>query len=311
MSDDAELEQLRAAVNCAAVLERISAGWRLDVRQSTGRALKYRRGEGEVLIVNHDGRGWWDPMSEAKGDVFALVQHLDQSLNFGQVRKLLRPLVGIAPLYPETLTVHRRQNTPDRPVAARWTERPCLQPGSPAWIYLTVARAIPPEIVGAAAQADAVREGRCGSAWFAHRRAGEVTHVEVRGPDYKGSLRGGQKTLFRFGCLDAAMRRIVIAEAPIDALSVAALEHNRGDTIYVATGGGMGPGTLDALIELARRVSALPNALITSAADANTAGNRYAERHAEIAAAAGIRFDRKRPPQGLDWNNVLQKERGA
>jgi len=26
------------------------------------------------VIVNHDGRGWWDPASEAKGDIFSLVQ---------------------------------------------------------------------------------------------------------------------------------------------------------------------------------------------------------------------------------------------
>ena len=94
MSDDAELELFRASVNCAAVLESMSKGWKLDARQSTRRALKYRRGEGEILIINHDGRGWWDPLSEAKGDVFNLVQHLDPSLNFGRVRRVLRRMVG-------------------------------------------------------------------------------------------------------------------------------------------------------------------------------------------------------------------------
>ena len=49
MSDDAELQGFREGVNCAAVLERMG-GWRLDQRQSTRRALKYRRGEGEILI---------------------------------------------------------------------------------------------------------------------------------------------------------------------------------------------------------------------------------------------------------------------
>jgi hypothetical protein len=33
------------------------------------------------------------------------------------------------------------------------------------------------------------------------------------------------------------------AEAPIDALSVAALEAIRTDTLYAATGGGIGPAT--------------------------------------------------------------------
>src|SRR5271163_1986941 len=94
-ADDAELELFRREVSCAALLERWPAGWRLDRRESTRRSLKYRRGEGEILIINHDGRGWWDPQSAAKGDVFDLVQHLDPSLNFGRVRKELRRLVGV------------------------------------------------------------------------------------------------------------------------------------------------------------------------------------------------------------------------
>jgi hypothetical protein len=87
-SADAELELFRQSVDCVAVLERMVGGWRLDVRESTRRALKYRRGEGEIIIVNHDGRGWWDATGSAKGDVFNLVQHLDPSLNFGGVRKV-------------------------------------------------------------------------------------------------------------------------------------------------------------------------------------------------------------------------------
>jgi hypothetical protein len=78
---DAELDLFRREVSCAALLECWPAGWRLDRRESTRRALKYRRGAGEILIINHDGHGWWDPLSSAKGDVFDLVQHLDP--NFG------------------------------------------------------------------------------------------------------------------------------------------------------------------------------------------------------------------------------------
>ena len=94
---DEELERLRAAVNCATVLERLVPGWTLDKAESTRNALKYRRGPGEIVIVNHQGRGWWDPQSDARGDVFNLAQHLDPSLNFGHVRRALRGLAGVAP----------------------------------------------------------------------------------------------------------------------------------------------------------------------------------------------------------------------
>jgi hypothetical protein len=155
-----------------------------------------------------------------------------------------------------------------------------------------------------------VREGPYGSAWFAHRLNGRVTHVEIRGPAYKGSLTGGHKTLFRFRRASRAMRRLAIAEAPIDALSLALLEDMRADTLYVATGGGMGPGTIEALTEILDQLAATPDAVVASAVDANTAGDRYAARHAELAADAGVPFARLRPPEGLDWNDVAQQGRG-
>jgi hypothetical protein len=87
-----------------------------------------------------------------------------------------------------------------------------------------------------------------GSAWFAHfDRAGAIAHVDIRGPTYKGSLTGGVKSLFRLPLKGPPLPRLVVTEAAIDALSLAAIENLRGDTLYAATGGGMGPGTIAAL----------------------------------------------------------------
>jgi hypothetical protein len=310
MADDTELELIRSSVNCGAVLEGMVGGWKLDVRESTRRALKYRRGKGEVLIVTHDGRGWWDPLSQAKGDIFDLVQYLDSGLNFGQVRQVLRRFVGVAPRYPTALRAKQGRG-PNPPLQERWAKRPRLRAGSPAWAYLADARCLPTEILTAATAQDVAREGYYGSAWFAHCADGAVSHVEVRGPDYKGSLAGGHKTLFVFGHAGEDRRRVAIAEGPIDALSLAALESSSPDTLYVATGGGMGPGTLGALQAMLGPLAAMPNALVASAADANAAGDRYAERHAELAADAGVRFERLRPPEGLDFNDVLKQRSGT
>ena len=81
-----------------------------------------------------------------------------------------------------------------------------------------------------------------------------------------------------------------IAEAPIDALSLAVLEDMRADTLYAATGGGIGPGTIEVLTDILAQLSATSDALVASAADANIAGDRYAVRHAELASAVGVRF---------------------
>jgi hypothetical protein len=305
---DAELDLFRTTVNCATLLERLAPPWRLDRRESTRQALKYRRGKGEILIVNHDGRGWWDPLSAAKGDIFDLVQFLDPSLNFGQVRQVLRPFVGLAPAFPQALRPAPR-TSPDRSLAERWQSRRRLRAGSPTWRYLAGARGLPHRVLVAAERADAVREGPYGSAWFAHRDAdGRVTHIEIRGPTLKTSLRGGHKTLFRLPG-GPQPRRLAVTEAPIDALSLAALEGERADTLYVATGGGMGPGTLAALARELAAMAVFPNALMHSATDANRAGERYAACHAELAAAAGVAFARLTPPVGTDWNDTLQQAR--
>ena len=79
----------------------------------------------------------------------------------------------------------------------------------------------------------------------------------------------------------------------------------RGDTIYVATGGGMGPGTINALQATLKRLPI--GGVLVSAANANRAGDRFAERHAELAHTARAGFERLRPPEGQDWNDVLVK----
>ncbi|MEA2768743.1 MAG: hypothetical protein QOD93_1705, partial [Acetobacteraceae bacterium] len=96
-NQDAEREQMKAGVSCAALLERLSPPWQLDKRESTRNCLKYRRGKGEVLLVTHEGRGWWDPLSTAKGDIFDLVQYLNRGLSFREARNVLRPFIGLSP----------------------------------------------------------------------------------------------------------------------------------------------------------------------------------------------------------------------
>jgi len=307
MPDDAELELFRQNVNCATVLEQ--SGWKLDARESTKRAPKYRRGAGEIIIVNHDGRGWWDAMGAAKGDVFSLVQHLDPSLNFGEVRKVLRRLTGLSPSCPAFTRKPAATDGKHSP-AERWVKRKPIVPQSAAWTYLANTRALPAPLLAAAARQDCIRQGAYGSAWFAHRdEVGAVSHVEIRGPNFKGSLRGGRKTLFRFGGAARSLRRVAVLEAPIDALSLAAMEEMRADTLYLATGGGMGPGTVAAIQALLARLREA-GGVVVSGTDANAAGDRYAERHAALAAESGVAFERARPPEDWDWNDVLAQGRG-
>ena len=289
------------------MLEKATPPWLLDRKESSKRCLKYRRGAGEIVIVTHGGAGWRDPNSDAKGDIFQLVQDLEPSLNFGEVRKMLRPLAGVRPDFAPAECARDKRGPPIS-VAQRWARRPRLRRCSDAWRYLE-SRGLPQSVLTAAAQCDVIREGPRGSAWFAHRDpAGLVVHVDVRGATYKGSLTGGYKSIFCFSHHKRARHgRLVLAEAAIDALSRAAIERLREDTIYAATGGGMGPSTIAALEALLLALNASSDALFESAADANPAGDRYAARHQEIAEQIGVPFRRLRPPiEGGGWNDFLK-----
>ena len=312
---DPEIEELRDKVHCAVVLERTPPPWKLDRKESTRLSLKYRRGKGEILIVSHAGRGWWDPTSDAKGDVFKLLQRLEPGLSFGHVRKRLREFAGLSPRFPEVDRAGGRYNL-ERPVAERWAQRKAVWPNSPTWRYLACKRRLPSAIIEAASTAGVLREGPAGSAWFAHLDGhGFVAHVDVRGPTYKGSLTGGAKSLFRLPPKGTPLPRLVLAEAAIDALSVAAIESLRTDTLYAGTGGGMGQGAIAALEALLARIATLPGAVLCSAADANGPGDRFADRHRSLAEEFRIPFARLRPPiEGGDWNDVLRarpETRGA
>jgi hypothetical protein len=307
-NDAGEVDLLRRTVSCALILER--EGWHVDPAESSRRAVKYRRGSGEILIVTHDDKGWWNPLGEEKGDCFSLIQFLHPDRNFGHVRQTLRAIAGIAPSGPVAVA----GSTPDRIETVspliRWQAKPVLRPTTKAWGYLARDRHLPATILAAAAAQDCIRAGGFGCAWFAHRdHEGRLTGIEARGPGYRGVLRGGQKSLFRFapGGTTGYPRRVAVTEAPIDALSLASLEPGRTDTIYVATTGGLGPGTVTALSQLVGELGSAGGTLVI-ATDADAAGDHHAARIEATIASIAVTIERLRPPGAAkDWNEALTR----
>lgn len=294
-----EIETLRNKVPCAAVLE--PEGWKVDVKESTARAVKYRRGEGEIIIVIHNGRGWFDPLSDAKGDVFTLAGHL-VGIAFPAAVEAVRALVGHVPATP-SWSRPRRTGTPFS-ITERWRRRRPPASGSRAWRYLVGERAIPTSILHAAIAQDLLRAGPSGSIWAAHvDRAGQLTGWEERGPQWRGFSTRGAKELFRFG--NEAALRVCITEAAIDAMSLAALEGMRADTLYISTGGGWSPVS-DAAI---RAIAGRPGVLMAAATDNDRQGEIYAGRLQDIVSETGCRYERLRPST-QDWNSDLQGGKG-
>jgi recombinational DNA repair protein RecR len=103
-----------------------------------------------------------------------------------------------------------------------------------------------------------------------------------------------------------------VAEAPINAMSVAAIEHLRADTLYTATAGGMGPATIDALEQQLRTLAAAEGGEIAIATDNDSAGHGYADRLTDMARVFDLKVSRLLPSGGAnDWNDVLRQGREA
>ncbi|MCW0002269.1 DUF3991 and toprim domain-containing protein [Pararhizobium sp. YC-54] len=290
-----EIEDLRQRVGCQAVLE--TSGFALDRKESTRRAVKFRRGA-EIIIVTHEGRGWFDPLGDSKGDIFSLVSHLD-GVEFGEGLERVAALVGFQPSRSEwrkPAKADARIGT----VAERWLSRKSPAPGSGTWRYLYEERFLPASVIRKAIAHGVLREGPYCSMWAAHTdTAGAVTGWEERGSDWRGFASGGAKVLFRLGPSPAP--RLCVTEAAIDAMSLAAVEGMRDGTLYLSTGGGWSPATEAALRALADQ----PAAQIVAATDANPQGEAYADRLRSLADELGCEWLRLRPSAD-DWNDVLK-----
>ena len=197
------------------------------------------------------------------------------------------------------------------PPELQWTTHSQVAEGSAAWTYLTRERALTPAIVAAATQADVLREGPYGSAWFAHRDGdGRTTGIEMRGPSYRGFSADGSKSLFRLQLGREAPTRLAVTETPIDAMSLAVLEGLRKDTLY-ASAAGMGPLTIAALAQELKEMARRPGTALVAATDSDPAGHGYAARLAEMGQAANVAVQRAVPAGAKDWNDALKAQTQA
>ena len=295
-----ELNELRLRVDCRAVLE--EAGWTLDAAGSTRRTPKYRNGPGRIVIVIHEGKGWFDPLAGKRGDAIALAQHVWGG-NLGHARRALRPLAGIAPKL-----VPVRHSCPEVSLDAEqgWARARVLRPGSACWRYLVETRGLPVVSVERAVREHAVQEGGYGTAWAVHRGIeGRATGWEMRGAGYKGFSRGGTKTLFLIGDQNSPIR-LAVTESAIDAMSLGTIEGWPERTLYASTAGGFGSATATALQSL------LQNGTVelVAATDRGTGGELLAGRLRELASATSAPFSRL-CPIAKDWNDQLRQGQGT
>jgi hypothetical protein len=299
MTQDEELDHFRATITCDTIL--LNAGWRRDEQESTRNSPKFRRGAGEIIILSHKNRGWWDPTSQAKGDIFAITQHIWGG-TFGDVRIRLRAISGTAPHRPSPSSPESILPASPPPFEL-WSRQPPLTDGN-AWNYLREERKLPDAIIRSGGTQDVIKAGSHGTAWFKHSdNDGIITGWEMRGPKYRGFTSNGHKSFFRYRpSFKRDPNRIVIAESAISVLSLAALER-RADTLYLSCAGQIGPSAQTMLIAL---LTAYPNVVLAAATDNDAPGDKFSQRFERLAADALVYFERVTPTPHNDWNDVLK-----
>lgn len=223
-----EVEHLKDQVSCAAVLEK--AGFAVDVKESTRCAVKHRRGDAIVIVI-HGGKGWFDPQSEAKGDVLSLIQRL-AGVAFGDALVHAADLIGFVPVEP-VWTRPQRDRAPDMSIAARWQKRRKPWPGSATWRYLRKERCLPEAVLRVAIRQGRLREGPHGSMWAAHVDGdGVVTGWEERGPEWRGlPVRQIKKLRLLANVLPAMLDQMAKGDMPderqLRTIAVAALDEQK------------------------------------------------------------------------------------
>ena len=144
-------------VGCAAAARKGRLEGRL--KESTRRAIKYRR-DSNIIIVIHEGRGWFDPLSPAKGDVFSLAEHLGAG-GFAEACDRVADVVGFVPSCAGLARPQGRRRS--RPSPSGWAYTVQSRGPARASLALSDRRArIPDGIIAAAVVARSAARGSAG-----------------------------------------------------------------------------------------------------------------------------------------------------
>lgn len=317
---DAELARFKTGIDLRQFAE--TCGYILDKAKSSLAAnppVYVIRNAGDKLIVTR-GRAGWIYRNERnhadQGDIIQFVRNRE-GLGLGEARKRLRAYTGNSSFHPAHanpdksayVPVCPADSEPDRAKvravwnAARW---------EPGHSYL-MSRHVPPAVLSDPRFFDTYRISNRGNVLFPHSDRGGLCGYEWRGPGVKRFGSNCKKGLWLSANIKTALR-IVICEAPIDALSFQALHGNdAADQAwplgYAAFGGGLGRRQIDLLSGLCTKAADRGAAAIIGT-DSDPAGDQYAEL---LQAISPVTLERM-VPVGKDWNCDLswcQREAGG
>jgi hypothetical protein len=295
---DDELEQFKREVNLTELAA--SLGYAIEGSKG-GASVTMRRGrDDDKIVVRRGADGHWTYFSvRDDGDNGTVIDFLQNRRvrSLGDVRRQLRDWLRIdrprvAPeLYRQTPAAR------DRDVAG--IRRSYAAAAVMTSQYL-LSRGLRRETLRDPRFRHSYRVDRRGNVLFPHEEGGVVVGYEIKNRGFRIFVAGGRRTLWR----SAGGRhddRLVIAEAPIDALSYHQLFQYRRCR-YVATAGALSPAQL---VLIGEEIASLaPRSRVVIASDNDAGGERFTEKIEGVVGDVPLR--RHLPPEGKDWNEYLQ-----
>lgn len=295
-----ELEVFKSSISLTEYAE--ACGFTLDRKASSKQSHVMRAGDDKIVIARgKDGHDVYFNVHDERdsGSIVDFVQRR-QNLNLGQVRQELRPWAGIKAKpttrsrqrKPEAQRIERPQPI-ERDKAALIAAYQGLQPY--AGDYLTRERKLGQATVDAFAPV--IRQDAKGNTAFIHQNAaGEVTGWELKNRGFTGFSGGGSKALAMHMPEGDQVRRVVVVESMIDAMSHYQRHGQEGD-LYVSFAGGVSEAQKQQMRDLVSKAPA-----VAIAVDNDKQGHEY------TAMVQQWRPDAQRevPSHGKDWNDEVQ-----
>lgn len=297
---DPELESFKTSIDLRAYAA--SQGYALDRKESWRGSAVMRHAGGDKVVIKRDADGhyvYFSVRDEADhGTIIDFAQHRLR-LNFGALRKELRPWVG---RHAETL--------PFPPLLPTAKDRMRVETAyarmqDAAHPYLENERGIPAALLKSERFAGRVRIDARGNAIFPHFDRDGLCGFEIKNHGFTSFAPGGSKGLW-LSQEAPDDHRLVFCESAIDALSYAVLfPDNR--TRYASLGGQLSP----LQCELMRAAAAgMPiDAKIVAATDADEPGEKLASNIREAVELTGrddLIFALHQPEGFKDWNDQLR-----
>jgi hypothetical protein len=235
-------------------------------------------------------------------------------LNLGEVRKELRPWVGLAPNPPPQppATAYQKDVEPiKRDLAAVLAQFAGCTSIAHGHRYLEDERGIPRAVLEDPRFAGRIYTDQFHNAIFPHRDRNGICGFEIRNYRFRGFSKGGEKGLWYSRALPEDTT-LIVSESGIDVLSYYAL-HRPAQAHYFSIAGEMNPMQK---ILLASAMQKLPRAgTVIAATDHDPGGVNLARKIREIAEEAARQdlgvIDHRPEIEGQDWNNVLHPTPGA